>query len=111
MQGDEAAPPQPLSVQLVDGDKPGQWGGEGQVINIIGMSVAAPQQQVEHGDHGAELLHPALGWAETTTLDHLLLLLFEYRTAECKLDWIDLLALMAFHLSLDEDCNIAELLY
>ena len=39
-----------------------------------------------------------------------MLLLFEYRTAECKLDWIDLLALMVFHLSLDEDCNIAELL-
>ena len=36
------------------------------------MSVAAPQQQVEHGDHGAELLHPALCWAETRTLDLLL---------------------------------------
>ena len=37
-------------------------------------------------------------------------LLFEYRTAECRLDWIDLLAFTAFHLSLDEDCNTAELL-
>ena len=36
--------------------------------------------------------------------------LFEYRTAECILDWIDLLAFTAFHLSLDEDCNTAELL-
>ena len=29
--------------------------------------------------------------------------LFEYRTAECRLDWIDLLAFTAFHLSLDGD--------
>ena len=27
--------------------------------------------------------------------------LFEYRTAECRLDWIDHLALTAFHLSLE----------
>ena len=37
-------------------------------------------------------------------------LLLEYRTAECILDWIDLLAFAVFHLSLDGDCNIAELL-
>ena len=37
-------------------------------------------------------------------------LLLEYRTAECILDWIDLLAFAVFHLSLDEDCNTAELL-
>ena len=35
--------------------------------------------------------------------------LFEYRTAECRLDWIDLLAFTAFHLSLDGDFNTAEL--
>ena len=37
--------------------------------------------------------------------------LSEYRTAECILDWIDPLAFTVFHLSLDEDCNVAELLY
>ena len=34
--------------------------------------MAGPQQQVEHGDHGAELLHPALRWAVTRTLQLLL---------------------------------------
>ena len=37
--------------------------------------------------------------------------LFAYRTAECGLDWINLLASMAFHLSLDGDYNTAELLW
>ena len=36
--------------------------------DTVGNIVAAPQQQVEHGDHGAELLHPALLWAEIRTL-------------------------------------------
>ena len=36
--------------------------------------------------------------------------LLEYRTAECRLDWIDLLAFTAFHLSLDGDFYTAELL-
>ena len=35
----------------------------------------------------------------------------DYRTAECILDWIHLLAFTAFHLSLDKDCNTAELLW
>ena len=34
--------------------------------------------------------------------------LIEYRTAEFRLDFIDLLAFMAFHLSLDVDCSTAE---
>ena len=34
--------------------------------------------------------------------------LFEYRTAECRLDWLDFLAFTAFHLSLDGDYFTAE---
>ena len=36
--------------------------------------------------------------------------LFEYRTAKCRLDYIDLPAFTAFHLSLDGDFYTAELL-